>query len=357
MVASLAFQRTAWKVVNLFDSQQSDDAGLTCELWDRYVDEHPKGSIFHTSPMIRAMQSAKNHSVLPLAALDSSGNIVAMLVGVRVQTLPDPLGRISSRSIFYAEPICNEDSLAVDALQALIEEHDQSMSGRVLFAEVRPLCASGTERSALEQEGYEFTDYLNYVIDLNQPLETLWSKLTKSARRGVRQCEKRGFHIRELESREDVHLLYEFLKSTYRRAQVPLADVSLFEAVFDELHPRGMIQLLATYDGDTPMAMDSLLTYKGRTFAWYGGLERVTGVSPFDYLQWYEIVWAKEHGSQIYDFGGAGLPNEPYGVREYKAKFGGELVCFGRYRKVYSQWKMRLARHAYQIGRAVVAPK
>jgi hypothetical protein len=44
-------------------------------------------------------------------------------------------------------------------------------------------------------------------------------------------------------------------------------------------------------------------------------------------------------------------------VREYKAKFGGELVCYGRYRKVYSPWKLRLAERAYQFGRTVIAPK
>ena len=118
-----------------------------------------------------------------------------------------------------------------------------------------------------------------------------------------------------------------------------------------------MFKLIATYEGDTPLAMDSLSTFKDRAFAWYGGLERVTGVSPFDYLQWYEIVWAKEHGYKWYDFGGAGYPNEPYGVRDYKAKFGGELVSFGRYRKVYSHWKMRLAQQAYQFGRVIIAPK
>jgi serine/alanine adding enzyme len=357
MVSSLTISRSTCKVVNLLDSVQQRRGELTPEQWDAYVDQHPKGSIFHTAPMIRATHAAKAHEVLPLAAVDNSGAIVAMLVAVRVQTLPDPLGRISSRSILYAEPLCNDDPQSKEALQLLVDAHDRYMDGRVLFSEVRALDAPAAEREALEQNGFELKDYLNYVIDLNQPLETLWSNLTKSARRGVRQCEKHGFHIRELNSLADVHRLYEFLKSTYRRAQVPLADVSLFESVFAELQPRGMIQLIATYEGDTPLAIDSLINYKGRSFAWYGGLERVTGVSPFDYLQWYEIVWAKEHGYQIYDFGGAGYPDEPYGVRDYKAKFGGELVSFGRYRKVYSPWKMRLAQQAYQLGRVIISPK
>jgi lipid II:glycine glycyltransferase (peptidoglycan interpeptide bridge formation enzyme) len=72
-----------------------------------------------------------------------------------------------------------------------------------------------------------------------------------------------------------------------------------------------------------------------------------------DLLQWHEIAWSGEQGYSRYDFGGAGWPNVPYGVRDFKAKFGGDLVCYGRYRKVYSRWKMALAERAYAIRRSV----
>ena len=352
MTSTVELRKTAWKVVNLLDGWDHLHVA-----WDRFVDQHPKGSIFHLSPMIRAYQASRGHEVLPLAAMDPCGEITALLVAVRVQTLPDPFGRVSSRSIYYAEPLCHDDPSSIEALAKLIARHDLRVGGRVLFSEVRPLMAPGPERTALEMCGYEFQEYLNYIVDLSPPLELLWSQLRKSARRGVRHCERRGFHIREMDSPDGVEQLYHFLKITYHNARVPVADRSLFEAAFAELSPRGMIKLIATFDGDRPVAMDSLLNYKGRSFAWYGGLERITGVSPFDYLQWYELAWAKEQGLTLYDFGGAGWPNEPYGVREYKAKFGGELVCYGRYRKVYSPWKLRLAERAYQFGRTVIAPK
>ena len=34
---------------------------------------------------------------------------------------------------------------------------------------------------------------------------------------------------------------------------------------------------------------------------------------------------------QIFDFDGAGKPDIPYCVRDYKKKFGGKLVNYGRY--------------------------
>jgi serine/alanine adding enzyme len=352
-VASIITTReTSWKAVNLLkDWDQLQPA------WDAYVDDHKKGSIFHTSAMIRAFSAAKGHTVLPLAAVDSSGEILALLAAVRVQSLPHPFGRVASRSILYAEPLCGDDPASIEALASLMARHDRIMRRRVLFAEVRPLGAAGPERVVLERCGYVYSDYLNYVIDLTRPLDELWTNMRKSARRGVRQCERRGFHMREVDSADGIGQLYHFLKLSYSNSRVPLADRSLFEAAFAELHPRGMMKLIATHDGPVPVAMDSLLTFKGRALAWYGGLERLTGVSPFDYLQWYEIAWAQQRGSMLYDFGGAGRPDEPYGVREYKAKFGGQLVCYGRYRKVYSPWKMALAERAYYFGRSVISPK
>ena len=50
----------------------------------------------------------------------------------------------------------------------------------------------------------------------------------------------------------------------------------------------------------------------------------------------------------------AGWPDKPYGVREFKAKFGGSLVHYGRYRKVYSRWKMALAERAYEFRSSIL---
>ena len=97
--------------------------------------------------------------------------------------------------------------------------------------------------------------------------------------------------------------------------------------------------------------MDALLTFKQRVYLWYGGLTRATEGSPCSLLRWHELCWARENGYDVYDSGGAGWPDVPYGVREFKRKFGGELVQFGRYRKVLSPWMLALAERAYSLRR------
>jgi serine/alanine adding enzyme len=352
VAVAMSAKSTHWQTVNLLGDRQKWQPA-----WDDFVRQHPKGSVFHTSQMVRVWEAAKGHTPLPLAAVSKDGEILSLLLAVRVQTLPNVFCAVSSRSIWYAEPLCRDDDDSIESLDAIIAEHDRVMGRRVLFTEVRPLHAAGPERIALERYGYQYLDYLNYVIDTTHSIEEVWTRTRKSARRSIRKGEQAGFQIRCLDSPECVDLLYDMLSLTYGRAEVPLAHRSLFEAANRILGPERMITFLAVYDGEKLLGIDAVLTFEDQVFSWYGGSLRMTGVSPVDLLQWYEIAWTCEHGYARYDFGGAGWPNIPYGVRDFKAKFGGDLVNYGRYRKVYSRWKMKLAERAYEIGRSVISPK
>jgi CelD/BcsL family acetyltransferase involved in cellulose biosynthesis len=307
--------------------------------------------------MIRVFQAARNHDPLALAALDEGGEIIALLAAVRVQTLPDPLGSVSSRSIFYAEPLCDRDPQSIDALTALITQHDRLMHHATLFTEIRPLLAPGPERVALERCGYRYLDYLNFVVDVSQPADVLWRTMLRDARRGVREFERSDFQTRSIDTPQGIDQLYQCLLASYGNANVPLAHQSLFDAAFASLHPRGELRIEAVRKDDAPIAMLATLHYKDTAFAWYCGTQRMRGFSPLDYLFWREMLWSHGHGFLTFDMGGAGWPGKPYGVRRYKAKFGGDLVHYGRYRKVYSPWRMALAERAYQFGRKFISPR
>ena len=352
MAALLTTKRTTWQTVDLFsDWEQFRPA------WDEFVERHPKGSVFHSSPMLQVFAAAKGHTVVALAAVNDNGEILSLMVGVRVQTLPNMFGTVSSRSVCYAEPLCNDTPESIDSLCDVVAEHDRVMRRRTLFSEVRPLQASGPERLVLERCGYAHLDYLNYIVDTTQPCDQVWKRVHSSAQGHVRKCERRGFEYRHLDAPECVDVLYDFLRLTYSRSSVPLADRSLFEAAYRILKPLKMIEFVVVYDGDKPVAADTMLVFKKQVFAWYGGSLRMTGLSPAAFLQWRELAWSCENGIERYDFGGAGWPDVPYGVRDFKASFGGELVCFGRYRHVYSPWKMALAERVYELGRTVISPK
>ena len=63
----------------------------------------------------------------------------------------------------------------------------------------------------------------------------------------------------------------------------------------------------------------------------------------------YILESGSESGYRKYDFGGAGKSDEDYGVRQFKAKFGGELVNYGRNTWVPSPLIFSVTNFGYEI--------
>lgn len=319
------------------------------ERWSAFVAAHPKGSVFHTPEMHEVHARTRRYDPLTLAAVDAAGEVQALVCAVRVATLPSALGAVGSRSLQYAEPLCRPG--AEGALAAVLREHDRRMRHRTLFAETRPLHAPGGEREVLELQGHRWEPYLNYLIDLSRPEEAVWGAFTGDARRKVRRSRDAGVTVEEDDGPDAVVALHVLLQDVYRRARVPLADISLFHAAREVLVPRRMARtFLARHEGEV-VGAHCLLTFGGRAFGWYWANVRTRGLFVQEQLIWHSLRQAQEAGLTVFDMGGAGRPDEPYGVREFKRQFGGEEVSFGRYRRVWSPRRMALAERAYDVLR------
>ena len=321
------------------------------DAWNRYVESHPKGSIFHTSGMKAALDATPKHTPYFIAARNKElpdSPIVALLASCQVDTLSGTFSRIASRSVWFAEPICDPTEEGRDGLSELIRQHDEKLGRKVLFTEIRPIQDRGIESETLLDASFESYDYLNYVVDLSVDEQTLWNNLSKSARKQIKKCQNKGVHLSRVAGPEAVQQMYQCVQSSYLRSGIPLADIKLFLASLEEFDEQCIDIRLAKYEGRI-VAGGITLKFGDRVFAWYGGAERVTGLSPFSLLTWDEIKCGNREGFRYYDFGGAGVPERPYGPREFKAKFGGELVNFGRYRKINSKFCFYAAETAFKI--------
>jgi lipid II:glycine glycyltransferase (peptidoglycan interpeptide bridge formation enzyme) len=208
----------------------------------------------------------------------------------------------------------------------------------------------------LNQNGFVYEDHLNFLIDLNRPLEEILKSIGKRTRKQIRRVLRQGnVVIEEVVRREQVTIFYALLKKTYAAAQVPLADQSLFRAAFDVLLPRGLVKFLLAKVGDDYAAGSVELIYKNIIYGWYNGIDRTfSRYSPNELLMWHILRWGAENGYKTYDFGGAGKPDQEYGVRDFKAKFGGELVCFGRNTCVHSPRMLMFCNQGYQFLRKLL---
>lgn len=324
--------------------------------WRHFVDGHPQGSIFHTPEMFQVFEQASGHRPTFWAAVRGEEPL-ALLLPVEVTLVAGPLRHFTTRAVAYGSILHDPSLEGEHALKELLLAYAQETRGAVLFTELRNLSDMSPVQPILEACGFRHEDHLNYLIDLDQNSEEILMRMSRRTRKQIRRSLRQGTVIvEELYQIEQVSVWYGLLQQTYASAKVPLAGRTLFEAAFDILHPRGMIKYLLARVDEVPVAVSAELTYGETVYGWYSGVDRTyASLVPNELLMWHILRWGAENGYRIYDFGGAGKPDEEYGVRDFKAKFGGRLVNFGRNTLVSSPRLLPLSRYGYALWQQLQA--
>lgn len=323
--------------------------------WRTFVDNHPQGNIFHTPEMFHTFAQAKGHRPTLWATTDTNGRVLALLLPVQITLKGGPLRRLTTRAVVYGSVLWDPGPEGREALALLLYTYTQEVDGAPLFTELRNLSDLKAVQPILQTHGFAYEDHLNYLLDLTLPPETLFQNIGARTRKHIRRALRQGeVMIEDVNEREQIATCYDLLCRTYQAARVPLADCSLFEAAFDVLYPKGMIRFTLARVGQIPVATSVELLYKDTVHGWYGGVDRAySSYQPNELLMWYILQWSAENNYQVYDFGGAGKPNEKYGVRDFKAKFGGTLVNYGRNTYVHNRHLLHLSTLGYRIYRGL----
>ncbi len=279
--------------------------------------------------------------------------MLALLLPVQITLKGGLLHRLTTRAVVYGSVLCEPTLAGKQALADLLRTYAQEMGRASLFTELRNLSDLSDLQPILTGHGFVYEEHLNYLIDLDRSPEEVMQSFGRRTRKKIRRELRRGkVIVEEINHPGQISIWYELLAETYAQAQVPLADRSLFDAAFEVLHPKGMVKFLLTRVDDAYVAASAELTYKDVIYGWYGGTDRAySQYLPTELLMWHILRWGVENGYRVYDFGGAGKPDEEYGVRDFKAKFGGELVCYGRNTCVHSPYLLAISTRGYEIYR------
>jgi CelD/BcsL family acetyltransferase involved in cellulose biosynthesis len=324
---------------------------LDRDCWQAFLDCQPPGGIFNTPEMYQVFERAAGHEPELWVAVDA-GRPVAMFAPVRVTVLGGPLRPLTSRSVAFGSVLAAPGEAGREGLGRLLQAYNQTATRRAVFTELRnPVQLNGLQ-ATLDAQGYRFEDHLNFLIDLTQPESRLWSNIRSNARRNIRKAQAEGVEVAEVDDPAEMAAVYALLKVVYRRIQVPLPDESLFQAAFDVLRPRDMMRVLVARSGDVVIGALTLLVCRGVMLYWYTGtLREHSALRPADLLVWRALQLGASSGCRVFDFGGGGRADEAYGVRDFKAKFGGELVNYGRNVCVHGPVRLALSLAGYRLTR------
>ncbi len=211
-----------------------------------------------------------------------------------------------------------------------------------IYIETRNFNDYSRWKEAFGKAGFEYHKHLNFHVDCTDK-EAMWKRMSENRCRQVRKAHATveclmNEGISELEVRE----WYEILKELYRtKVKTPLWPVEFFI----EAYRQGVGKFLLVkhegkvIGGSMVVVMSegmNELRNEGCVYEWFecGMNAQYKDQYPSVCATYAGMRYAAEHGFARYDMMGAGEPGVLYGVRDFKAEFGGEMVEHGRFLNV-----------------------
>lgn len=320
--------------------------------WRQFVEQQPQGNIFQTPEMFQVYTQAEEHQPELWAIVDKSQRPLALMLPVKITLKNGLLYRWTTRAVVYGSILYTPGVEGREAIKMLMKAYRREMRGCILFTELRNVTDLQDIQPVLQEFGFAKENHLNFVVDLRQMIDRMWDRLDPNAKSNINKARRKGVVIEEAVSPETVRTSYGLLQEVYNRIHVPLAHYSLFQATFDILRPKGMVKFFMARTGDTYIGTSIVLLYKDIVYGWYAGaIHDYSSYKAGEMLNWHVLEWGAQNGYSSFDFGGAGKPDEEYGPRKFKAKFGGTLVNYGRNTCVHSPQRLRISRIGYQVLR------
>jgi lipid II:glycine glycyltransferase (peptidoglycan interpeptide bridge formation enzyme) len=254
--------------------------------------------------------------------------------------------------VVFGGPLVSGDDPEITS--ALLAAFYEKIRSKVLFSQFRNLRDTSSLKPLFLASGYEYEDHLDIHINLDGGTEKLWSLLHSTRRKQIGRSIRRGVTVKESspEDRAVLSRCYEILKATYRREGVPLPALPYFEKASALFGPGGMLKLFTAYFEGEIIGFRMVLCFGKTIYDWYAAsISAHNDKYPNDLLPWEILKYGSQNGWELFDFGGAGKPGVPYGVRDYKQKFGGETVNFGRYQKIFRPLFYKVVMFIYKLSK------
>ena len=236
------------------------------------------------------------------------------------------------RAIIIGGPLLAED-ISNEALSMLLASLKNLPSlqggagGRLpIYIETRNFHDYSKWKSVFETNGFAYQPHYDIHVHCDAA-----HTMSEQRIRQVKKALKNGVEIVEASSEQEIRDWYEILYKLYReKVRTPLFS----EEFFLQFYRNGVGKyLLVKHQGKVIGGMMCPILKSKVIYEWYvcGLDEEYRDQYPSVMATHAAIEYAKTNALPLFDFMGAGKPDIPYGVRDFKMEFGGELVEHGRF--------------------------
>lgn len=294
------------------------------DLWDRFVDESPQGSIYNQSYFLETFCSVSGGQFRILAVFKQDELQGGIGLHYRKSRYGDmirlqaPLyynGFVLKR--FDSKYPSINSSREVEVIRMILDELE---NGTYASAELSSRFTFDDPRSLLWR-GWQVWPRYTYVVQI-QDMNRQWEKVEQNLRRLISRCEKEGM---TLEPSNDADAFYSMHESTYRRKGTrPYLNREQFLHLHRALSERNACQIYfaTTATGIRAASQIVLMSKHPVTHTWLAGSDPEflrSGASAF--LRWKAFEDLQQRGYEYNDLTDA--MNET--VAKFKGQFGGDL--------------------------------
>jgi lipid II:glycine glycyltransferase (peptidoglycan interpeptide bridge formation enzyme) len=317
--------------------------------------------------MYALFQNTDRFNPLVLATYEN-GDLCGILMGVFIHERNGPVKLFSSRFVIYGGPLLSgDDTTKNKSLELLLRSLIKETRSKALFIQFRNFFPQNKFIRVYNKFGFHLLDRLNYIIHISDR-EKVFKNMSESRRRQVGKALRNGAKIIEPNSIEQVKAFYDILYHLYRyKIRKPLPDWSFFENFYALTSESRDTETLKSSNkpSNRSIGIIRLIEYNNRIiggilapvfndhsiYEWYVcGLDKEYKKQyPSVLATWAGIEYAIENNIRYFDFMGVGKPDQEYGVRNFKARFGGELVNHGRITRINNRVLYSIAELGYNL--------
>lgn len=293
--------------------------------WQSLVAQSPYATWFQMSEAYQFYASNPKEMIPFAYGIERDGELRAVVVGYVTKEKSALKQFFTRRAIIIGGPLIGEHATKSDVEQ-LLRVTASELKSQAIYIETRNFHDYSRWKSVFESNGFAYQPHLNIQVAC-----TTEHAMSEQRQRQVRKALKNGVVIDEPQSEQEVRDWYQILCQLYRqKVRTPLWS----EVFFLQFYRNGVGKfLLVKLEGKVIGGMMCPIFAGKAIYEWYvcGLDEEYKEQYPSVMATYAAIEYAKQHGLPIFDFMGAGVPDKPYGVRDFKMEFGGGLIEYGRY--------------------------
>jgi serine/alanine adding enzyme len=309
-----------------------DYSTVSIEKWERLLQATSNRTPFQSPRIYSFLKQLENIDTF-LVFIEKDNEYMAGAVGF-IQSEKGVSAYFSRRAIIEGGILLKDDSNEEEYAGIIADKLIRILNNKAIYLEIRNYNNYEQVKPVFMGMGFQYLPYLNIQVDC-QDLESMKNRINSGKLRQIKKSLKEGAEIITADNEGQVREFYNLLRDLYKnKVKKPLPGWDFFAAFF---RSKAGVYLLVTQNNEVLGGI--MCPYdENSIFEWFIAGREVNDkkIYPGVLATWAAMEFASEHGIPRFDFMGAGTPDKGYGVREFKAQFGGELVEHGRFLYIFN---------------------